>query len=140
MVHFPRASVHLDLHRHWLMWALAAAGTASLILALTYTSLASIQTRSSTIKAPSQAVLDAILRYVNEWQKEKDPLITLLNGAQVKSSNVYGVEIEGTKYFYRLSNSASFDPLSQGDELDKYEVITVIDSDTPWEVQIYRTR
>lgn len=140
MVHWPRTPFHLELHRQFLIWALAVASAASLALAVTYMSLVYTQGRSLKMRAPSQAVIDSVLRYANEWQKDKDPLITIPDGAEIKSSNLYGVEIEGMRYYYRLSNSASFDPLSQGDDPAKYEVITVIDPDTPWEVQIYRPR
>lgn len=75
--------------------------------------------------------------YIGEWQPLSDPLITLENGTQVKSSNVNGFEIDGTRYYYRLVYGFSADPVSRG-RVKNYQVVLVINPGTEWETEIYR--
>lgn len=75
--------------------------------------------------------------YIGEWQPLADPLVTLENGTQVKSSNVKGFEIDGVRYYYRLVHGFSADPVSRGQVKD-YQVVVVINSGTEWETEIYR--
>ena len=77
--------------------------------------------------------------YINEWRPEADPLLTLEGGVQVKSSNLRGIEIGGDRYYYRLRNTMSFDPLSRGEAGD-YQSIAVLDQGTQWESEVYRLR
>ena len=87
-------------------------------------------------------VVAQVMSYVNDWNPQRDPLITLPGGVQAKASNVYGVDIGGLRYFYQLTHSSSFDPLRTGtaEEEEDYDVVAVIDANTPWEVLIYRLR
>lgn len=66
-----------------------------------------------------------------------DPLITLENGAQVKSSNVNGMEIAGERYFYRPLHSFSADPVRRG-QPDDYQLVLVMDAGTEFETEVYR--
>ena len=77
--------------------------------------------------------------YINEWRPEADPLLTLESGVQVKSSNLKGIEIGGDRYYYRLRNTMSFDPLSRGEAGD-YQSIAVLDEGTQWESEVYRLK
>ena len=89
---------------------------------------------------PSLSEITAKVRtYASEWQPLLDPLITLDNGIQVKSSSMRGVEIDGVTYYYRLLHSFSYDPLSRGDVTEVVPVAT-LDPGTDWEVQVYRLK
>jgi len=89
---------------------------------------------------PSVAQITGIVRqHINEWRPALDPLITLESGIQVKSSNLNGIEIGGTQYYYRLLNTMSFDPVSRG-EANDYQRIAVLDQGTQWESEVYRLR
>jgi len=81
-------------------------------------------------------VVPQVLRYLDEWDTLRDPLVTLPNGAQAKASNVYGIEVGGVRYYYQLTRGSSFDPLRLG-RLSGYKTIATIDVGTPWEVLIY---
>lgn len=139
-----RASLHAPVHglphalQLPLAFALAAAGALSLFGVLVqigpFTSLAT----SPVGPAPAQ-VSNVIIDYLNRWQPALDPLLTLSNGVQVKTSNYYGVEIEGVRYYYRLLNTYSADPLTRGDAKD-YLSVAVLDPGTQWEVEVYRLK
>lgn len=89
--------------------------------------------------APATSVQQFVMRFVNDWSPDRDPLVTVRNGAHAKTSNVYGVEFQGTRYYYQLTRQASFDPLRLGSIRD-YEVVALVDAGTPWEVMIYRAK
>lgn len=59
-------------------------------------------------------VATVVMAYV-ESQRENDPLVQLGEEVWVKSSNYYGVEINGVVYYYCLFPHASFDPLCRGE-------------------------
>ncbi len=66
-----------------------------------------------------------------------DPLVQLDEFVWVKASNYYGVEVNGRRYYYRLSPHASFDPLSRGVvNLEEVRVWKVI-RDAGFTVTIY---
>jgi hypothetical protein len=90
---------------------------------------------SPSLPARAQ-VVQAVTSYINQWQPQADPLMTVAGVGQVKSSNVDGVEIEGRRYYYRMVGAASFDPVSQG-AAERYTTVAVLDPGTEWEVQIY---
>lgn len=81
-------------------------------------------------------VVYQVLRYLDEWDAPRDPLVTLPNGAQAKASNVYGIDVGGVRYYYQLTRGSSFDPLRLG-RLSGYKTVATIDAGTPWEVLIY---
>ena len=82
------------------------------------------------------SVVYQVLRYLDEWDALRDPLVTLPNGAQAKASNVYGIEVGGVRYYYQLTRGSSFDPLRLG-RLSGHKTVATIDAGTPWEVLIY---
>lgn len=86
-----------------------------------------------------ERVVDAVQRSLLEWRPESDPLVTVEGGAPVKSSNYDGVEIEGTRYYYRPLHHLSRDPVARGAARD-YAVVARLNPGTAWEVEIYRLR
>ena len=79
----------------------------------------------------------SIRSYAGDWQPARDPMVTLDNGMQVKSSNVNGVEIEGDRYYYRPIHGFSADPVSRGAVKD-YQVVLVLEAGTEFETEVYR--
>lgn len=72
---------------------------------------------SPVVEVPSEGDADVavvITGYV-EGQFGDDPLVQLEENVWVKSSNYYGVEINGVVYYYCLFPHASFDPLCRGE-------------------------
>ncbi|MFQ6057980.1 MAG: hypothetical protein ACE5MB_03745 [Anaerolineae bacterium] len=63
---------------------------------------------------------EVVMAYV-EGRRGDDPLVQLDENVWVKSSNYYGVRIDGVVYYYCLLPHASFDPLSRG-EVDREAV------------------
>jgi hypothetical protein len=119
----------------WLPLALAMVSLGAAALAV-QVSLGQTLVHQAT-GASAAAVEQHVLGYVNSWAPDRDPLVTMPNGAQAKSSNVYGVDYRGVRYYYQLTRQTSFDPLRLGTIRD-YEVVAVVDAGTPWEVLIYR--
>lgn len=90
--------------------------------------------------SPSVARITSVVRqHLSEWQPAVDPLLTMDNGVQAKASNVNGIEIGGTRYYYRVRNSVSFDPLSRG-TAGPVQVVAVLDQGTQWETEIYKLK
>lgn len=92
-----------------------------------------------TEPSTQRMVLAVVSRYVNDWDPILDPLITLENGLQAKSSNFDGINIRGERYYYRILNHPSFDPVARG-ELGEYVPVAVLDPGTDWETEIYRKK
>ncbi len=82
-------------------------------------------------------VASIVQQHAAEWQPVVDPLVTVAGGVQVKSSNVYGVQIDNVRYYYRFTKTFSYDPVSRG-ETDTYRLVTVIEPGSPFEAEIYR--
>ena len=57
-----------------------------------------------------QQVRDAVLAD----SSSRDPLIQLAPGVMVRSSNVRGLQLDGTVYYYYFEGDESYDPLSRG--------------------------
>jgi hypothetical protein len=76
------------------------------------------------------------MHYVNNWDPERDPLVTFADGVQAKRSNVEGVVVNRERYFYQLTRESSFDPLRLG-LVTAYTTVAVVDEGTQWEVLIY---
>lgn len=88
--------------------------------------------------SPTKAqIVSSVSTFINDWQPETDPLLTVPGVGQVKASNLQGVDVGGQRYYYRMVGAASFDPVSQG-QASHYETVAVLDAGTEWEVQIYR--
>jgi hypothetical protein len=115
--------------------------TVSYVASLPYAGQARAPATFSPEQVPGAAdtVRAAVAARLTEWDPDTDPLINLSGGAQAKSSNVLGVEVDGTRYFYRSLHHASFDPLSRGQAGD-YVTVAVLHPGTEWEVEIYRRR
>lgn len=77
--------------------------------------------------------------YATQYQPTADPLVTMSDGVQVKSSNYYGVEVDGARYYYRFLGSYSADPISRGEAKD-YVNVTTLDAGTQWEVNVYKLK
>ena len=84
-----------------------------------------------------ETVINTVARYANQWDARLDPLVTLPNGVELKSSHVNGVLVQGQRYYYRLRYGLNYDPVSRGGAVD-YTVVAVLDPDTQWEMEIYR--
>ncbi len=54
-----------------------------------------------------------VLSYASQG-RAGDELVEVRPGVWAKSSNIYGLSIDGATYYYQVSPHASFDPLSQG--------------------------
>ncbi len=121
----------------WLPAALLALSLGAALMA------AQVALGRGTLSGEGQPSLSRIepyvMSFVNTWSTDRDPLVTVREGGEAKSSNVYGVEYEGVRYYYQLTRQASFDPLRTG-EIGDYEKIGVVDAGTPWEVFIYRAK
>ncbi len=142
MVHLPKLALP---HGHAIffpartipLWFPVALALLSLAAAAVATQV--VLGRSLTFDSSARGLggLEAVvLRYVNEWSESSDPLVTLTDGRQAKYSNVYGIDVGGTRYFYQLTRQDSFDPLRRG-ALRDYETVAVLDAGTMWEVLIY---
>lgn len=81
-----------------------------------------------------RSVLTRVGSYVNTHRAD-DPLVSL-DGVEAKSSNIYGIEVDGVRYYYRILRHASFDPLSRG-TVAQSETIGVLHPGTEWEVAVY---
>lgn len=145
MVHLPKIVLWhgtLVLPRPVPLWLpLALLSGTLLVLAVAVNAGLAVMGESSTRnESGSYSVVAAqVLGYVNEWNPQRDPLVTLLGGVQAKASNVYGVDVGGVRYYYQLTRNSSFDPLRAGTARD-YEVVAVVDAGTQWEVLIYRLK
>lgn len=141
VVHLPKITLlhgHLVVPRTVPVWLPLALATTTLVVvaALVNSGIALMSGSAAPAYAPVTA---QVMTYVNEWNPQRDPLVTLPGGVQAKSTNVYGVEVGDVRYYYQMTQSSSFDPLRSG-KVSAYEVIAVVDAGTPWEVLVYRLR
>lgn len=90
-----------------------------------------------TTEPSLERVTSVVRQHAGEWQPLTDPLVTVAEGVQVKSSNVYGVEIDNVRYYYHFTHGFSFDPVARGD-VEKYSVVTVLNPGGPFETEVYR--
>jgi hypothetical protein len=56
-----------------------------------------------------------VAQFATNYRPELDPLVTLADGRQVKSSNYHGVLIDGVRYYYSLAPHYSLDPVGRGE-------------------------
>lgn len=111
--------------------------TVSLAVGLGLASVAVVGLASPPNAAtPEPLVVASVRDYVDQWTPERDPLVRLPNGIEVKASNYYGVKVDGTRYYYRLVHDQSFDPKSRG-EAGQFEAVATLDAGTPFELEIY---
>lgn len=87
----------------------------------------------------NQSHIDLVKTYIVQ-QREDDPLVEIEPGVWVKTSNISGVQVDGTTYYYNLSPHMSFDPVSRG--LLKPSMIDVVYKDKDPDVSyiIYKLR
>jgi hypothetical protein len=91
--------------------------------------------------SPAQAtpldasVIDEVARYATDLQP--DDRLVEFEGVVAKASNVHGVHVNGTRYYYRVLHHVSFDPASRG-AAAAFETVGTIHPETEWEVRIYR--
>ncbi|MCX6023185.1 MAG: hypothetical protein NTZ05_15950 [Chloroflexi bacterium] len=86
---------------------------------------------------PTAQIVATVQTAADRWEPERDPLVQTATGAQAKTSNVHGIEVDGERYYYRMIHDASFDPKSRG-EAGRFETVTTLDAGTPFELEIYR--
>ena len=145
MLHWSSLSHPNHWHRTHLpryFWRAAALVLAIMTLGigLTLSFLSSADSISKVQRTQAQInVADTLQSYIATWRQQDDPLVTLPDGVQAKSSNVNGVEIGGTRYYYQLTHHVSFDPLRLG-KLTNYEVVSVVSPNSPDETIIYRAK
>ena len=99
-----------------------------------------LDSRSQAASQPTpdlERLRTAVTEHVSQWQPLTDPLVTLEDGRQAKSSHVNGIEVDGVRYFYRLAHGPNADPVSLG-RIAGYEVVTVLEQGTQWETEVYR--
>lgn len=90
---------------------------------------------TAQVEVPALSVMEHISLYVGGHRTD-DPLVSV-NGGEAKSSNVHGIQIAGTRYYYRVTGHASFDPLSRA-TLAQSETVGVLHPGSDWEVVIYQ--
>jgi hypothetical protein len=57
--------------------------------------------------------VEVVLSYASQMRAD-DGLVEVRPGVWAKSSNVYGVSVGGTAFYYQIGGHASFDPVSLG--------------------------
>ena len=92
--------------------------------------IASLSTAKSTTAVLSDANMKHIESFIGTLRPD-DPLITLAIGVQVKRSNYYGINLDGTTYYYDLRPHQSFDPLSRGEISPEKASIVYRETDDP---------
>lgn len=107
-----------------ILLALAAVGAS---MALPHQATRAIVPDRATRQPANRADLTStILSYI-ENEREDDPLVQVSGGIWAKRSNVEGISINGTRYYYALLPHASFDPLSRGQvSLDDIQIVQEI--------------
>ena len=88
-------------------------------------------------KVDSASIQTRVLSFAETWQPDVDPLVEVRNHTMAKRSNANGVIMDGTRYYYMMPNAPSYDPITLG-VAKEYEVISVVNPGTHWEVVIYR--
>ncbi len=69
-----------------------------------------------------------------------DPLIDVQPGISVPASNVRGLSLGGSTYYYYVEGRTNFDPLSRGAIMRDSVEIMLRDSSGPVSIVIYRVR
>jgi hypothetical protein len=69
-----------------------------------------------------------------------DPLIDVKPGVSARASNLRGLSMGGSIYYYYVEGRANFDPLSRGAITSDSVEIMLRDSNGPSEIVIYRLR
>lgn len=133
----PLISTFLRLHRRSAHRAKLFAFTSLALIGLSLVWTRFIALAEPEAKTNEANVVAIVIKYANEWDPERDPLVTLENGVQMKSSHIDGIAIGNERYYYRLRYGFNYDPVSRGDA-EKYAVVAVLDPDTQWEMEIYR--
>ncbi len=145
MVNIHRLSVpSVPLHRpkyfgagRWMFYVLV--GLVALLLGLAV-SQTSLEGRSYKAKEVDVALVQSrVVSLADSWDLSNDPLVEIEKGLMAKRSNVEGFAVEGVRYYYSMTNAPSFDPVSLG-KAKEYEVVSIIDQYTPWEIVIYRLK
>ncbi|MEI7768831.1 MAG: hypothetical protein WCI67_02525 [Chloroflexales bacterium] len=69
-----------------------------------------------------------------------DPLIDVRPGVSARASNLRGLSMGGSVYYYYVEGHANFDPLSRGAIRSDSVEVMLRDSSGPSEIVIYRLR
>lgn len=69
-----------------------------------------------------------------------DPLIDVTPGVSVRSSNLRGLSLDGTVYYYYVEGRTNFDPLSRGAVASDAVEVMLRDTSGPSSIVIYRLR
>jgi hypothetical protein len=69
-----------------------------------------------------------------------DPLIDVTPGVSVRASNLRGLSLGGSVYYYYIEGQTNFDPLSRGAVADDAVEVMLRDTSGPSSIVIYRLR
>lgn len=69
-----------------------------------------------------------------------DPLIDVRPGVSARASNLRGLSMDGSVYYYYVEGRANFDPLSRGAVASDAVEIMLRDTSGPSSIVIYRLR
>ncbi len=123
----------------WIAVLLAAAGVGASMTLPRNATQATMPDRIIEKPVTKPDLFRTIVSYIDS-EREDDPLVQVRPGIWAKRSNVEGVLINGTRYYYALLPHASFDPLSRGEvSLDDIQIVQEI-SEGDFTIVIYTIR
>lgn len=98
----------------------AALAGATVLFASMVTSGWSASVSGGTPSVNHPAITEAgrarqVAQFAVNWQADLDPIVTLPDGRQAKSSSANGVLVDGVRYYYNLAPHISLDPLGRGE-------------------------
>ncbi|MBI3942883.1 MAG: hypothetical protein HY326_07705 [Chloroflexi bacterium] len=107
-----------------------------------YASLGSpVQVPIIQVGADSGQLEAVIMAFVDGRSDIQDPLVKLRDGIYVKTSNLNGIQIGPTRYFYSLAPESSFDPVSRGLVTPaQVEIVSQINDSEGFHITIYRVK
>ena len=115
--------------------SLLGLGLAVTVLSLMYIPMTAAS--QTALQENRAEIVRTVTRYATQWDPRQDPLVSLENGVEMKSSHLFGVQVGSERYYYRVKHGLNYDPVSRGEAKD-YTVVAVIEPDTQWEVEVYR--
>ncbi len=69
-----------------------------------------------------------------------DPLVDVVPGVSARASNLRGLSLRGSVYYYYVEGHANFDPLSRGVVARDSVEVMLRDTSGPSSIVIYRLR
>lgn len=107
-----------------------------------YAALGSPVQIPTTLAGMDSTELEAVIMgFVDGRSDIADPLVKLRDGIFVKTSNLNGIQIGPSRYFYSLAPESSFDPVSRGVmTLAQVEIVSQINDSDGFHITIYRAK